>query len=175
MRRNFKFILVLILTASLTISAYAGDKILKSEKWGFKFSYPSTWKGKTIPSSTDLVKGSINKDNKTGMQIRLYANRKGNFKSFVNWYVKDFIKQMEGHWGGKIKIVGKSYKKIGKHDGCTISLDFKRADNKRYFFKQYLWPKGNKVYVIQSGTPYSLRYANEPAMDSIAESFDSVK
>ena len=146
-------------------------KVYKDTKNMYKLHHPSGWKVKRISSSML----DISKDRETAVEIRIYSNKNRSFNSFVDWYVDDYIEGMEDHWSGKMKIVEKKHTWLGKYKGFVISFDFSRGDNRRWFFKQYLWPQADKVYVLLSWTPYKLRLLNEPVFDSIAESFELSK
>ena len=138
---------------------------------GYSFEYPFNWTGKTFPGSHDLVKGEMVRDNKTGSQVRVYPNN-GSADDFYEWYVTDFMKQMEGHWGGKMYVLNKEYLNIGGVPCFVVTFDFTRRDTSRWFFKQYLWPRRGNMLVLQAGTPYEHRQLDEPAFDSIAGSIE---
>jgi len=172
----FALIIILLSLSCIILvsgSSYAGE--IRDKKNGYILKYPARWKARENPNSTNLIKASIDKDGETGLQVRIYRNKSGNFKKFAEWYVKDTIRQMEGHWGGKMRIIQKGYRRIGKNKGFAVSFDLKRKDGRRYFLKQYMWPRGKKVYLIQSGTPYNKKTTIEPTLDSIANSFDFLK
>lgn len=136
---------------------------------GYSFEYPDQWKAKKFPNSKNLIKGEINKNNNTGMQIRVYPSKE-DFREFVQDYVNDFMQQMQKHWSGQMVIISKEYTIVSGYDCFVVSFDFTRKDKKRWFFKQYLWPRDNDVLIIQSGTTYQLRSLNEPLIDEVAKS-----
>ncbi len=148
--------------------------VLEDKVFGHSFEYPFDWKARAFPDSKNLIKGEINKDNDTGAQIRIYQNA-GNFRKFVDWYVDDFVQQMQKHWGGKMVISDKKFTSVAGYECFVISFDFTRRDNKRWFFKQYLWPNGSEVLILQSGTLFELRTLNEPSIDWIAKSLKFIK
>ncbi len=148
--------------------------VLEDTVNGYSFEYPFDWKARAMPASKNLIKGEVNKDNNTGVQIRIYQNT-GNFRKFVDWYVDDFMQQMHKHWGGKMRIINEEFTSVAGYECFVISFDFTRRDNKRWFLKQYLWPDGSEVLILQSGTLFELRTLNEPAIDWIAKSLKFIK
>ena len=153
---------------------YAQAQVLEDKVNGYSFEYPFDWKAKVFPDSTNVIKGEINKDNNSGLQIRKYPN-KGDFRKFVEGYVEEFMQQMQKHWGGEMIIIDKQFTIAAGYECFVISFDFTRRDNKRWFFKQYLWPMETGVLVLQSGTLFELRAFNEPLIDGIAQSLKFIK
>lgn len=136
----------------------------------YSLEYPSSWKLKKTPKSNDLIKAHLDKGNDSGLQVRIYNNNK-KFEDFVNWYIQDYKKQMETHHKGKMKVVKARFTIPGGPKAYYISIDFVSGKNERWFVKQYLWPRRDKVYLIQSGCLYKDRKEFEPVIDKIAYSF----
>lgn len=141
---------------------------------GYSLEYPFGWKAQAFPDLKDLIKAEINKDNNTGVQIRIYQAKK-DFRDFIEWYVDDFMGQMQRHWGGNMVVYDQKFTTIAGHECFVVIFDFTRRDNKHWFFKQYLWPADNGILVLQSGTLFELRLLNEPEIDSIAKSLKFIK
>ncbi|MCK4993701.1 MAG: hypothetical protein KAS13_01470 [Candidatus Omnitrophica bacterium] len=163
-------LIVLIAVIVLFVNcSYVQAQVLEDKVNGYSFEYPFDWKAKAFPNSRNLIRGEITKDNNTGAQIRIYQNT-GNFRKFVDKYVDDFMRQMQKHWGGEMIISDEKFTIVAGYECFVISFDFTRKDNKRWFFKQYLWPKGAQILILQSGTLFELRTLNEPSVNRIAES-----
>ena len=175
---KFLPLLIIVLTAFLALACFNScfAKELKDTKWGYRVEYPSDWTVKTFPDSKDLVKADINKkDNSSGIQVRIYPNSSGDFKKFAQWKTKEFTDGMKGHWGGTMKVVSKGFKKLGKHNGFSATYELTRGDGKKLLLKEYMWPSGKQVYVMQGGMPYKDRAGVEPILEGIARSFDFLK
>ncbi|MBI4707475.1 MAG: hypothetical protein HY761_06075 [Candidatus Omnitrophica bacterium] len=168
-RTLFLGFVMLILFPAITLALVLEDKVNN-----YRVDYPSDWSAQSTPNSTDVIKAQIIKDNQTGLQVRIDYNRYGDWSQFVDNYIKRFIGDMQGHWQGKAAILEKRYDTINGHEVAIVSIDFLRGDSQRFFFKHYLWPHGNKVYLIQSGTPFENRFRYEPVIDSIARSFNFI-
>ena len=165
-------IVVLVCVIGTSLS-FANDRSLCADtKNGYRLHYPSDWTVQQSPDSEDLVKANISKDDETGLQVRVYTDITSNLNTFLEGYVPDFDHKMRQQWGGEMIILEQRYTTFDQQRGFIISFDFKREDGARYFFKQYLISRDNKVYVIQCGTPFDLRSINETLFDSIAESFE---
>lgn len=150
-------------------SGYAQAQVLEDRACGYSFAYPFGWKAQVFPNSKNLIRGEINKNNNAGVQIRIYQNT-GNFRGFVDKYVDDFMQQMQKHWGGQMTVSEEEFTRVAGYECFVISFDFTRRDNERWLFKQYLWPKGPDMLILQAGTLFELRALNEPAIDEIAGS-----
>ncbi len=173
-KKSSLFIVVFVAVILLFNQSYVRAELLEDTLNGYSFEYPFGWQSRAFPDSENLIKGEINKDNNTGIQIRIYQNA-GNFRKFVDWYVDDFMQQMQKHWGGKMAISEEEFTSVAGYECFVVSFDFIRRDNKRWFFKQYLWPNGSEVLILQSGTLFKLRALNEPSIDAIAESLKFLK
>ncbi len=176
--KRLALIIIMVMTAFMVIACFNScfAKELKDTKWGYRVEYPNDWTVKTFPNSKDLVKADINKsDNSAGIQVRIYPNDSGDFKKFAQWKTKEFTDGMKGHWGGNMKVVSKGFKKIGKHDGFSATYELTRGDGQKLLLKEYMWPSGKQVYVMQGGMPYKDRTGVEPILEGIARSFDLLK
>lgn len=168
-KKNYNMLIVLMLAVILFCNCKnVQAQVLEDPAYGYSFEHPYDWKAKFFPNSKNLIRGEINKDNNTGAQIRIYPLRES-FRNFVDGYVDDFMQQMQKHWGGEMVIIEREFTIVAGYECFFISFDFTRRDNKRWFFKQYLWPKGSEVLVLQSGTQFELRALNEPTIDWIAD------
>lgn len=165
----FLGVVMLFLFPVITLALVLEDRVNN-----YRVDYPSDWSAQSTPNSTDVIKAQIVKDGQTGLQIRIDYNGYGSLKQFVDNYVKRFVLDMQGHWQGKATILENRYTTINGHEAAVISIDFLRGDSQRFFFKHYLWPHGNKVYFIQSGTPFENRSRYEPVIDSIARTFNFI-
>jgi len=148
---------------------YAG--VLVDEKNNYSFEYPFDWQVEHFPNSKDLVKADMIKNKATGVQVRVYRNKRS-ARDFYERHVTDFMEAMEGHWGGDMVVLNKQEKKLGGYDCYMVSFDFTRRDGSRWFLKQHLWPRNGEILMLQSGTPYKYRNLDEPAFDSIAGSLE---
>ena len=45
---------------------------------------------------------------------------------YVDWYAKQFIEDIQGHWGGEMSLVGREDGLIGKHSGSRLSYMINR-------------------------------------------------
>ncbi len=145
----------------------AGDGVYRDRRNGFSILYPQGWTVQGHPASANLIKADLtSEDGKTGLQIRIYRSGFEDFSRFVDWYIEQFLKEMP-----KTSLTDKLYRSIGDISGCEISFDGRRRNG--YFLKSYLIPDGERVFVLQSGTPYAWKGRNEPILDSIADSFET--
>lgn len=145
-------------------------------KWGYKTKYPVTWTARSMPNSTDLVKADFSSRNrKGGVQVRIYPNTGGDFDKFCKWYVAQFVKDMQKQWGGSITVLRQRKCKIGRNEGYLVDYDFKRGDGKRFYLINHIWPRGDKVYLFQSGCPFDSKGSFESLVTEMANDFDFVK
>lgn len=175
-----KFKNILILAIMLIVSGKIGYcenfRDFSDTKWGFKTKYPVSWMARSMPHSKDLVKADFSSKDKTGgVQVRIYPNAGKDFETFCNWYVAQFVKDMEKRWGGKMKILENRKGKIGKNEGQIIVYDFKRGDGKRFYLINHLWPNDKRVYLFQSGCPFERKDHFNPIVSAMAEAFDFIK
>lgn len=170
------FVLAALLTLLPGMCSAQGEKTLEDRQSGYRLKYPADWKGRVFTNSTNLIKAEVTKGSgDTGLQVRVYEKVNKSLASFGSWFVTDMTGQMENHWGGKMNLLDKKALPMGKQNALVITFRFDRKDGKKYFFKEYLWKKGNRIYLIQSGTPYQDRSRAEPILDGIAGSFEITK
>jgi hypothetical protein len=167
-----KIILVLIgVIFLIQAPAFSESATLTDKQNGYSLRYPADWTAKTYPNSRDLVKGDISKGNEAGINIRLNPNHQDSLQGFVSWFVKDFKKQMENHWKGKMTTLDKGYYSIAGRKSFVITFDFKKENGERWIFKDYLVPKNDKeVFVFQGGVEYSKKDEYLPILDKIIKS-----
>jgi len=168
--RISKIYFMLILFSVVWFSV-AQAETLEDSVNGYKIEHPLDWSATTFPNSTDLVKANIFKDSTTGVQVRIDSSRDMDFDSFVKWYSDDFMKQMQGRWGGSIEIIEQKNISLAGENCSVTTFDLKRDDGQRRFFKVYLIPHDGKIYLMQCGSPFDARSSIEPIIDSIAGSF----
>lgn len=72
-------------------------------------------------------------------------------------------------------ISDEEFTTVAGYECFVIILDFIRRDNKRWFLKQYLWPKGPEVLILQFGTMFEMRTLNEPTIDEITKSLKFIR
>lgn len=160
--------IILILSLTFSSMAFSEAKTLTDKKNGYSLKYPSTWNAKSYPNSRDLVKGDISKGNEAGINIRLNPNYQDSFEGFVDWFIKDFRNQMEGHWKGKMTTLDKKYYSINGKRSFVITFDFKKQNGERWIFKDYLVPKNKKeIFVFQGGVKYDKKDEYLPILDKI--------
>lgn len=167
--------ILLFLFLLLCFLNFASAEVLNDKVNGYKLEYPANWKKEEFFNSRDLVKANIMKDKITGVQVRLESNRNMDFNGFKQWYVGDFINQMQARWGGSINIVDQGCVIIAGRTGCFFSFDMLRQDNQGRFFKVFLVPYKNNMLILQCGTSFSERKKNEPVINSIAKSIVFIK
>ena len=172
----YKKLMILFLFAFIALvpGAARGENYrdFQSKRWGYRLKYPTTWNARSMPHSKDLIKADFSsKDRNAGVQLRIYGNKSRDFKKFCTWYVSRFQKDMTSHWGGKMPVIQKKFTNIGPYKGFVVTFDFKRRDGGHYFLKHHVWPKGNQVYLFQSGCPFDKKGPYEKQMDAMARSF----
>ncbi|MFC1850531.1 hypothetical protein ACFL27_10100 [candidate division CSSED10-310 bacterium] len=180
-------IIVLSLKSSVSVSSspndtnrHSGNQVSNDEDWRifrdrpghYQIHYPGSWKLVDNSTRKQMIRADLNRDQTTGIQIRFYTSSRVTFKLFVDWYVKQFMTDMQKHWRGSMTEIERTYGFIGSHEGCSVSLILKRSDGQQWFLKQYLWPRGKNVVVFQCGTKFNLRAENEQTLDEIAQTFE---
>jgi len=134
--------------------------------------YPRDWILKDNTSMGHMIRADITKDKNTGLQIRVHKTVSSDFHRYVDLYVMQFIEDMKEHWKGSLRETGRRFEEIGTSSGCLVTMEFERGDGTKWFFKQYLWPRKDDVYILQCGTPLESRLENEPMLDRIAATFE---
>lgn len=165
----------LIVLCSINITQAEDYAILEDTINKYSLEYPSNWGVNKTPNSKDLIKAHINKNNDSGVQIRLYNSNNKNFNDFIKWYKNDYKKQMLNHHGGTIILLSEKISQPNQPKSFSYTIQFTNKKNEQWFIKQYLWPRGNKVYLMQGGTQYSDKDSFEYAIDNIARSFRFTK
>jgi hypothetical protein len=141
---------------------------------GYRIQYPAHWKLDDHTRADRLIRADISTGKVAGVQIRIEKGIAVDFPRYVDTYIERFKSDMTGHWGGDVTETDRRFEAIGAHEGCRISLILKRGDGQEWFFKEYLWPRGDWVYIIQAGTELDSRRENEPILDAMAASFELV-
>lgn len=164
-------ITLVIILLSTSITSAENYAVLEDNINSYSLKFPSSWGIKKTPNSKDLIKAHINKDNDSGVQIRIYNSINSSFNEFIKWYKNDYKKQMLGHHGGSIILLSEKTSSPNEPKSFRYTIQFTNNKNEQWFIKQYLWPRGNKVYLMQGGTQYSNKDRFENAIDNIANSF----
>ncbi len=145
--------------------------VFKDKNEDFQLKYPAHWQIEDHSDKDQLVRADISKDKTAGVQVRVQKNMKQEFKAFTASYLDHFTDDMTGHWKGTTTLISSKFEKIGTHHGFSAALVLKRGDGQKWFLKQFLWNKGDKVYILQSGAEYNKVHIYEPLFDKIAGSF----
>jgi len=132
-------------------------------------TYPDDWQSNTSHEKGSLVLGGVNLNKQTGLQFRMY-HTKMTIENFIDWYVKDYIKQMEGHWqGSDMEFTQITKPNLGK-TYYTTSFTYKQRDGTVYIIHHYFWPLAGKIFVILGGVPETEQLQHELKFDYVAQS-----
>ena len=147
-----------------------GLRTFRDRAVGHAFDFPAAWKLTDHTRGAGHIRADVN-HGETGLQVRVLDRGKRTFRSFVDWYVDQFVDDMVGYWRGDMREERRTFDRDGETQSCPVSLSFDRADGQRWLFKQYLWTRGGRVVVFQAGTPWAKRAEGQLALDAIAASF----
>lgn len=139
---------------------------------GYQLDYPVSWKAQKINEA--LVKANLNKDNTSGLQIRIHPVFSEVFdEPKAGRMSNSYIQSMTGHRGGHMEVVFEGLKRLGKRDIYTFYYDFQRADHQRWFLAHYLFqdPKG-RIFQLQGGSKWEDRGAIEPLLEGMVGSLE---
>lgn len=173
----------LITVAILVFYMILASQSLYSQEYGvledavnkYKMEFPLDWKLLKKPHSKDLIKAEINKNNETGLQVRIY-NNKNSFEKFVDWYVDDYIKQMTTHYkGSSMNIKKKGYSKHPLPKWYAVSMEFSQKPGKNYYVIQYLMPRKDQVFLFQAGCPSEEKESFEKVVTRMVKSVSFLK
>lgn len=155
----------LLCCLGLSLLSNANEHAYRDHQNGFEIAYPESWSVKGQPHSRGIIKADLlSRDQKTGLQIRIFKNNFSAFSEFVVWYSKQFEKDM-----AQPILLSQQDQNIAGFTGCRMSFDGRKRNG--YFLINHLLQDKDRVFVFQSGTPYEQRSVNEPIIDAIAESF----
>jgi hypothetical protein len=141
----------------------------KKEKYRFRF--PGNWQFNDYSTGDRLIRADINDGELAGLQVRVQTNVKQDFNAFVEAYLNQFMDDMASHWKGPIDVIDQKFERIGKHEGFRAALVLKRQDGQKWFLKEFLWKRGEKVVIFQAGALSGWVHIYEPLFDKIAGSF----
>ena len=141
---------------------------------GYRIQYPASWTLRDRSAGGQLIRADLRGGRDLGIQVRVHRGVGTGFEAFVGWYVARFRADMQGHWGGEIAETARRHGAIGRHRGCQVGLVLTRGDGQQWFFKEYLWPHGDRVVALQCGTRLAQRGRDEPLLDSIAATLELV-
>jgi hypothetical protein len=138
--------------------------------YNISLTYPDNWQPTTSHEKGSLVLGGVSISKQTGMQFRMYNKSQPDIKSFIDWYVKDYIRQMEQHWrGSKMKFTQITTPRT-KQGYYTTSFTYKQTDGTIYIIHHYFWDLDRNVFVILGGVPQTEQLQYELKFDYIAQS-----
>jgi hypothetical protein len=167
MKLKFTVLLTLALIFFTLTSAKAGslNRTFTDKEYGYSIKHFSSWSSRIYRSG--IVLAEINdKNSKSGLQIRQIRSEE-NITDFLDNYIVNFTKTMGADLLRTTEI------SMGYETGFALSFRANRNGND-YFLKSYILKKNNSLFFIfQSGTPYAKRGEIEPALDAMAESFES--
>jgi len=148
--------------------------VFQDDAENYLIRYPHDWSLEDSTSGGHMIRADITKDQSTGLQIRIHRAVSSDVHRYVASHVEQFLEDMKAHWKGSIHETGRHYGEIGTNSGCRVTMVFERSDGTNWFFKQYLWPRGDEVVLLQCGTPLESQLENEPILDRISATFEFV-
>ncbi len=146
------------------ITAESTATSVKDSLNGYEINHPADWQVKPTPGSKSLVKlNMMDPTGKFGLQLRVYPSRNIEMEIFLDWYAKDFKKDMKD----PIELARGDFN-AGDAKGKFISFDGRKRN--KYFLKSYLFANEKKVIVLQGGCPFIKKDTLEAELDKIAAS-----
>ena len=142
------------------------------DAWGgYQLTLPDGWRVNDRRSGTHMIRADITRG-EFGFQIRVLKNvRAENREAFVQRYIESFVRDMQGHWGGKIEKGELDCSALGTTPGCRVSLFQDRKDGSSYWLGQYVWLREQTAVVFQAGAPRAMGSDARAQIDRIAATF----
>lgn len=137
----------------------------------FRIRYPGTWEFQDHSPADGLIRADINDGDMAGIQVRVQTGITQDLETFANIYIEQFKQDMLSHWQGELGEIDRAFEKMGRHEGFRCALMHKRPDGKKWFLKQFLWKRGDTVYIFQCGALSGYIHFYEPMFDKMAGSF----
>jgi hypothetical protein len=157
----------------LSSMAFAGQ--YTAQKSGFTIQVPKGWKLDQTSEGRNLIKGAISPrdDHETGLQVRVYKSGNTSYpEEWIDNYIKDYIRQLEGHWqGSKMELVELTKAYTGKYDHYIAVFNYYKKDG-NFFIKQFIFPRTRDYLVIQAGIPEQKRFKYENVIDNVVSSME---
>ena len=148
----------------------ATERVLADTRFGYRVTVPDGWRVSDHTSGAQLIRADLSSGD-AGLQIRVMTGvREATASAFLSRYLERFVKEMEGHWGGRADELTRDCGVHGRQSSCQVGLVHHRAKGPAWFLKQYVWVRDGNAIVMQGGTLLEQRGQREPALDGVAAS-----
>jgi len=131
---------------------------------GYRLQYPCHWKAQTHSESSGMIRADFSGES-LGFQVRSYKKNR-RLEDFFQWYLDQFIKDMESRWGGKAEIKDRS--SLNRYLQAVIVL--KRSDGQVWEFWEYVFEGNQQFIAFQCGVREE-ENASGAVFNQIADSF----
>lgn len=149
-----------------------GKRTYTDDGGSYLIEYPADWDVEDHSFKNEMIRADINRDEIVGFQIRLLENPGIPEQDYTGRYLTTFAEEMRTHWQGRVEIIS-AMKNIGEgFHHWQGSLSLIRADDSKWFLKEYIWFNNDRILVFQSGTPWKYRELYEPILDEVAASVE---
>lgn len=140
----------------------------------YRIRYPDSWQMNdhtTRTTGSGLIRADFSDGELAGFQVRVQSGVTQDLETFADTYITQFMQDMQDRWKGEIGEIDRAFEKMGRHEGFRAALMHKRPDGKKWFLKQFLWKRGDEVYIFQCGALSGYIHIYEPMFDKVAGSF----
>lgn len=136
---------------------------------GYSLEVPEGWSLSPRTTGDGLIRADITGGDGTGIQVRLMPLSQSGFDAAVSRLLRDYIRDMSGHWGGNVVETGRITPEVGER-ALTVRLRASRDDGSVWYLQESFVSSGDMLVVLQGGCAWTERGLARPAFDAMVES-----
>jgi len=145
---------------------------------GYKVTAPPGWKivelvaGSRDSEKSTHIRAEINRDENTGLQIRILPSKSSEFSNVVERHIKRYGNEMSEHWGGTVTELEPRIRHDVGEAATTARFRAKRKNGEEWYLQQSFVISGNLIVEFQCGSKWDFREEAGKGFNSIVESIE---
>ncbi len=136
---------------------------------GYRLQAPAGWQVRDRGARNELIRADLSSGSNAGVQVRLLACPPEAFDRTVDAAIESYISDMQSHWGGSVKEIGRTQGAEGDA-ARTVRIRADRTNGESWFLRETFVRKARMLVVLQGGCRWTDRAAFAQAFDAITAS-----
>ena len=136
---------------------------------GYSLEVPAGWNLSDRTAGNGLIRADVTRGEGMGIQARLLPLSPSGFDAAASRLLRDYMRDMSGHWGGNVAETGRVTPEVGER-ALTVRLRASRDDGSFWYLQESFVSAGDMLVVLQGGCPWKDRVRAREAFDAMVES-----
>ncbi|MFO7950194.1 MAG: hypothetical protein R6U36_07475 [Candidatus Fermentibacteraceae bacterium] len=136
---------------------------------GYSLEVPGGWSLSDRTAGDGLIRADITGGDGMGIQVRLLPLSPSGFDAAVSRLLREYIRDMSGHWGGGMAETERTAPDAGEK-ALTVRFRATRDDGSVWYLQESFVSAGDMLVVLQGGCPWERRDRARAAFDDMVDS-----